>query len=143
MRSLSAKLIALLVTVMVVVFALLGYLNIRLHRQHLEQTTLAAAERVSDVIKRNSSYSMLHNDRDGLYRIITTMAAEPNAAAHQSPSRRHSATGMTPLARYSTIGSDDEATRSRTIGGGTTASMTRAMSVAVRNQPNQLLSGMP
>jgi two-component system NtrC family sensor kinase len=77
MRSLSAKLIALLVTVMVAVFALLGYLNIRLHRQHLEQTTLAAAERVSDVIKRSSSFSMLHNDRDGLYRIITTMAAEP------------------------------------------------------------------
>jgi two-component system NtrC family sensor kinase len=77
MRSLSAKLIALLVTVMAAVFALLGYLNIRLHRQHLEQTTLAAAERVSDVIKRSSSYSMLHNDRDGLYRVITTMAAEP------------------------------------------------------------------
>jgi two-component system NtrC family sensor kinase len=77
MRSLSAKLIALLVTVMVAVFALLGYLNIRLHRQHLEQNTLAAAERVSDVIKRSSSYSMLHNDRDGLYRIITTMANEP------------------------------------------------------------------
>jgi hypothetical protein len=39
MRSLSAKLITLLVTVMVVVFVLLGYLNIRLHRQHLEQNT--------------------------------------------------------------------------------------------------------
>lgn len=77
MRSLSAKLIALLVTAMVAIFALLGYLNIRLHRQHLEQTTLAAAERVSDVIKRSSSFSMLHNDRDGLYRIITTMANEP------------------------------------------------------------------
>lgn len=77
MRSLSAKLIALLVMVMVAVFALLGYLNIRLHRQHLEQSTLTAAERVSDVIKRSSSYSMLHNDRDGLYRIITTMANEP------------------------------------------------------------------
>ncbi len=77
MRSLSAKLIALLVTAMVAIFALVGYVNIGLHRQHLEQTTLAAAERVSDVIKRSSSYSMLHNDRDGLYRVITTMANEP------------------------------------------------------------------
>ena len=77
MRSLSFKLIAMLVLTMVAIFAVLGYLNIRLHRQHLEQATLASAERVSDVIKRSSSFSMLHNDRDGLYRTITTMASEP------------------------------------------------------------------
>jgi len=80
MRSLSAKLIALLVTVMAGIFAVLGYLNIRLHRQHLEQATLAAAERVSDVIKRSSSYSMLHNDRDGLYRVTAADLGEPDAA---------------------------------------------------------------
>ena len=37
---------------MVVIFALLGYLNVRLHRQHLEQNRLLSAERVSDIIKR-------------------------------------------------------------------------------------------
>jgi hypothetical protein len=42
-RSLSAKLISLLLIVMVVTFALLGYLNIRLHRQHLETATLTSA----------------------------------------------------------------------------------------------------
>src|SRR5512143_1738469 len=76
-RSLSVKLIALSFSAMVVIFALLGYANIRLHRQHLETATLASAERVSDVIKHSTSYHMLRNDREALYQTITTMAAEP------------------------------------------------------------------
>ena len=76
-QSLSAKLIALLVSGMVIIFALLGYANIRLHRQDLESATLVSAERVSDVIKRSTSYYMMHNDRDGLYANITAMANEP------------------------------------------------------------------
>ena len=76
-NSLSAKLISLLLLVMVGIFALLGYLNIRLHRQHLEAATLTSAERVSDVIKRSTSYYMLRNDREGLYHTMATMADEP------------------------------------------------------------------
>jgi two-component system NtrC family sensor kinase len=76
--SISAKLIGSLLAVMVVIFALLGYLNIRLHRQHLEAATLASAERVSDVIKRSTTYYMLRNDREGLYHAIQTMADEPS-----------------------------------------------------------------
>jgi two-component system NtrC family sensor kinase len=62
---------------MVVIFSLLGYLNIRLHRQHLEAATLTSAERVSDVIKRSTTYYMMRNDREGLYHAIQTMADEP------------------------------------------------------------------
>jgi len=62
---------------MIVIFALLGYLNIRLHRQHLEAATLASAERVSDVIRHSTTYYMLRNDREGLYHAIQTMADEP------------------------------------------------------------------
>ncbi|MFZ0774709.1 MAG: ATP-binding protein [Candidatus Sulfotelmatobacter sp.] len=76
-HSISAKLIGSLLAVMVVIFALLGYLNIRLHRQHLEAATLASAERVSDVIKSSTTYYMLRNDREGLYHAIRTMAEEP------------------------------------------------------------------
>jgi two-component system, NtrC family, sensor kinase len=75
--SISTKLIGLLLSGMLVIFALLGYLNIRLHRQHLEAATLASAERVSDVIKRSATYYMLRNDREGLYHTIQTMANEP------------------------------------------------------------------
>jgi len=76
-HSISAKLVILLVALMTAVFGLLGYLNIRLQRQQLEKSTLASAERVSDVIKRSASYYMLRNQRDGLYHTITEMANEP------------------------------------------------------------------
>jgi two-component system, NtrC family, sensor kinase len=75
--SLSVKLNLLLLGATVVIFSLLGYLTIRLHRQHLEQATLLSAERISDVIKRSTTDYMLRNDREGLYRSIQTMADEP------------------------------------------------------------------
>jgi len=76
-HSLSAKLNFLLLGAMVIIFALLGYLNVSLHRRHLEQATLQSAERVSDVIRHSTTDYMLRNDREGLYRSIQTMASEP------------------------------------------------------------------
>jgi two-component system, NtrC family, sensor kinase len=75
--GLSGKLVILLIASMTVVFGVLGYLNIRLERQHLEQNTLASAERISDVIKRNASYYMLRNERDGLFHMIDAIGHEP------------------------------------------------------------------
>jgi two-component system, NtrC family, sensor kinase len=75
--TLSAKLNILLLGAMVIIFALLGYLNVRLHRQHLEQITLLSAERVSDVIRHSTTEYMLRNDQQGLHRSIQTMAGEP------------------------------------------------------------------
>jgi len=79
-HSLSAKLNLLLLGAMVLIFALLGYLNIRLHKQHLEQAVLISAERLSDVIRRSTTDYMLHNDRAGLYNAIRTFADEPGMA---------------------------------------------------------------
>jgi two-component system NtrC family sensor kinase len=76
-HSLGGKLITLLVMALVATFVLFGYLNIRLHRQHLETATLASAERVSDVIRRSTSYYMLRNDRQALYHMMRTIADEP------------------------------------------------------------------
>lgn len=76
-QSLSAKLNMLLLGTMIIIFALLGYVNVRLHRQHLEQYTLLSAERISDVVKHGTTDYMLRNDREGLYRSIKTMANEP------------------------------------------------------------------
>jgi two-component system, NtrC family, sensor kinase len=76
-RKLSVKLVFLLLVSTILVFSLLGYLNIRLHRHHLEQATLLSAERISDVIKRSTTEYMLRNDRDGLHRLMQTYAREP------------------------------------------------------------------
>ena len=76
-HSLSAKLVLSLIVSTSLVFGLLGYLIIRLHRQHLEQSILLSAERVSDVIRRSTTYDMLRNDREGLYNTMRTMADQP------------------------------------------------------------------
>jgi two-component system, NtrC family, sensor kinase len=76
-HGLGTKLIGLLLAAMVVIFALLGYLTIRLHRKHLDAAALLSAERISDVIKRSTTYSMMRNDREGLYHTMATMADEP------------------------------------------------------------------
>jgi two-component system NtrC family sensor kinase len=75
-HSLSTRLIALLLGALMVTFGLLGFVSIRLHRQHLEAATLLSAERVSDIIKRSTQYHMLRNDREAVYQIIRTIGAE-------------------------------------------------------------------
>ena len=76
-RSVSAKLITLLFAVMVAIFAVLGYLNIQVHKHDLEGAALLSAERISDVIKRSATYYMLRNDREGLYHVMQTIADQP------------------------------------------------------------------
>jgi two-component system NtrC family sensor kinase len=75
--GIGTKLIAILLGAMVVIFAFLGYLTLRLQRQSLEAATLLSAERLSDIIRRNTSDYMLRNDREGLHRTISAMADEP------------------------------------------------------------------
>lgn len=76
-NSVSGKLLLLLSIALLITFGALGYVNIRLHRQHLEAQILASAESTSDVIKRSTSSYMMRNDRNGLYDIMSTMADEP------------------------------------------------------------------
>ena len=75
--GLGTKLIVLLLGAMLVIFAFLGYLTIRLQRQHLEAATLLSAERITDIIRRNTSDYTLRNDREGLHHAISAMASEP------------------------------------------------------------------
>jgi two-component system, NtrC family, sensor kinase len=77
LQGLSGKLVVLLVSSMALVFGVLGYLNIKIQKQHLERNTLESAERISNVIKRNASYYMMRNERDGLYHMISDIGSEP------------------------------------------------------------------
>ena len=76
-HHISTKLILLLIPALMLTFGALGFVNIQLHRHHLESATLANADRLSDAIKRSMSYYMLRNDRDALYHTINTFADEP------------------------------------------------------------------
>jgi two-component system NtrC family sensor kinase len=76
-RSVSAKLMVSIFLVMLIIFGLLGYFSIRLHRKHLEAAALVSAERQSEVLRRSASHYMLQNDRVGLYELMMNMADQP------------------------------------------------------------------
>ena len=76
-HSISAKLMLSILLAGLAIFALLGYLSIRLHRKNLEAAALLSAERQSDVLRRSASHYMLHNDRAGLYEMMANMADQP------------------------------------------------------------------
>lgn len=75
--NLSLKLTICLIGSMIVIFVVLGYQTVRLHMRHLEDMTIASAERISETIKRSTHYYMLTNHRDAVYRTITTIGAQP------------------------------------------------------------------
>ncbi|HVN77752.1 MAG TPA: ATP-binding protein [Terriglobia bacterium] len=75
--NLSLKLTVCLIGSMVIVFIILGYQTVHLHKRHLEDMTMASAERISETIKRSTHYYMLTNHRDAVYETITTIGAQP------------------------------------------------------------------
>lgn len=75
--SLAAKLAFSLILSTGALFALFGYWNLRLQRQHAEESVLQSADRISDLILRSTRYQMLRNDREALYQVITTIGSEP------------------------------------------------------------------
>jgi two-component system NtrC family sensor kinase len=75
--SLATKLMACLVGSLALLFALFGYLNLRLHRQHLEETVFLSADRISDLIRRSIRYSMLRDQREEVFHIINTIGHQP------------------------------------------------------------------
>ena len=75
--NLSLRLTLCLVAVLLLIFVLLARQIVYLHRQHLEESVFASADRISDTIKRSTRYSMLQNHRDEVYHIISTIGAEP------------------------------------------------------------------
>lgn len=75
--NLSLKLTLCLVLSLLVVFTVLSWQTVQLHRQHLEEMTFSSADLISDTIKRSTRYSMMKNHRDEVYQIISTIGTEP------------------------------------------------------------------
>ena len=75
--SLSTKLAIHLVLSMIVIFSVVGVLNLRMHKRHLMQGVYQNADQISDIIKRGTNLSMLKNERDRIYQIVHSIALEP------------------------------------------------------------------
>jgi len=75
--GLAIKLAICLVVSTAALFAVYGYLNVRLHRQQSEALVRESADRLSELIQRSTRYQMLRNDREALYQVINTIGSEP------------------------------------------------------------------
>jgi len=75
--GLAPKLVVYLCLSLIITFSLIGILNLRMYRRHMMEGVYQNADQVSDIIKRSTNYSMLTNERDGVYRIIDRIAREP------------------------------------------------------------------
>lgn len=75
--SLAAKLGVGLVVSTSLILAVFGYLNLRLQKRQAQELVLQSSERIGDLIRSSANYEMLHNDRQGLQRMISDVAAEP------------------------------------------------------------------
>lgn len=80
-QSLEAKLFAVVFLVLMLNLGVLGYANVELHRKHLEAARLADAQRMSHVVQRSTSYSMMRNHREGLAHIVDAVGGEPGFLA--------------------------------------------------------------
>lgn len=69
-KHVSTKLLVLLLGCLACGSAMLGYVNIRLHRHDLEQVSLEQAIEISDFVRDNTYRSMMANDREGLHEAI-------------------------------------------------------------------------
>ena len=69
-KHVSTKLLVLLLACLACGSAVLGYINIRLHRHDLEQVSLEEAIGISDFVRDCTNRSMMANDREGLLESI-------------------------------------------------------------------------
>lgn len=76
-RSLSLKLVVSLTASLIVILSFFGYRMIEMQRQHMEQITFEAADRISDSIENSILYSMQRNHREHIYHTIQIIGSEP------------------------------------------------------------------
>jgi len=75
--GLGPKLVVYLSLSLIIIFSLIGILSIRMYRRHMMTGVYQNVGQISDIIMRSTNYSMLTNERQGVYRIIEDIAGEP------------------------------------------------------------------
>lgn len=77
LRFLSAKLFVILIGVMLVVFGIHTYMDVRTTSANLTELVYSYSEQVSDLIVRSTRYSMMLNQKEHVHQIVNTLANEP------------------------------------------------------------------
>lgn len=76
-RSIGAKLFIVLLASLLLIGGLVGYFSFTAHRHDLEEITVLIGGRVGEVIRRSTSYHMMHNDREAMHEILRALSDEP------------------------------------------------------------------
>ena len=75
-RSLSVRVFAGSFLLLVILFGLYSYFAIKFYNEQMMQIVEASANRISDVIKNSTHYSMLLNRKEDVYQTILTIGKE-------------------------------------------------------------------
>ncbi len=80
-RLLVYRLLAGIFVVMVVGVGILTFALVKIQTEQYTKISVETAQRVSDIVKRSTQYSMLLNRREDIYHIINTIGSEPGIEA--------------------------------------------------------------
>ncbi len=76
-HSLSFRVLGGSFVLLLLLFGFYSYFAIQFHTNQMMSSVLLAANRMSDVIKNSTHYSMLMNRKEDVYQIISTVGKEP------------------------------------------------------------------
>ena len=62
---------------LLILFGIYSYFSVRFYTDQMMSQVIQSANRISDVIKSSTHYSMLENRKDDVYEIITTQGRQP------------------------------------------------------------------
>ena len=62
---------------LLILFGIYSYFSVRFYTDQMMSEVMQSANRISDVIKSSTHYSMLQNRKDDVYEIITTLGRQP------------------------------------------------------------------
>ena len=77
LHRLSVRVLAGAILLLLVLFGLYSYFTVGFYKTQMMNQIVLSADRMSDVIKQSTRYSMLLNRRDDVYQIISTIGKEP------------------------------------------------------------------
>jgi two-component system, NtrC family, sensor kinase len=77
LHRLSVRVLAGAILLLLLLFGLYSYFTVGFYKTQMMNQIVLSADRMSDVIKQSTRYSMLLNRKDDVYQIISTIGKEP------------------------------------------------------------------
>ena len=88
---------------LLILFGIYSYFSVRFYTDQMMSEVMQSANRISDVIKSSTHYSMLQNRKDDVYEIITTLGRQPGIDGIRIYNKRGEITFSTEKAEQGSI----------------------------------------